>query len=81
MVFDSKHSYHVCRDKSLFIRAITCEHDRVTMPSGETKVGFVSLKQEALFIKSQLKCKWRSSHLSFGGYIDMTQKLDLLALN
>ena len=37
-MFDSVHSYHICRDKSLFTRVIACEHERVTLPSGEEAV-------------------------------------------
>ena len=34
-MFNSIHLYHICRDKSLFTRVMTCEHERVTLPSSE----------------------------------------------
>ena len=37
-VFDSVHPYHICRDKKLFTRVMACEHERVTLPSGEEVV-------------------------------------------
>ena len=37
-VFDFVHSYHICRDKSLFSRVMACEDEMVTLPSGEKVV-------------------------------------------
>ena len=37
-VFDSVHSYHIYRDKSYFTRVMACEHERVTLLSGEEVV-------------------------------------------
>ena len=34
-VFNFTHSYHICRDKRLFTRVMACEHEWVTLPSGE----------------------------------------------
>ena len=37
-LFDSVHSCHICRDKNLFTRVMACEHEKVTLPSGEEVV-------------------------------------------
>ena len=37
-MFDFVHPCYICRDKSLFTRVMTCEHEKETLPSGENVV-------------------------------------------
>ena len=63
-VFDSVHPYHICRDESLFTRVMACEHERVTLPSGEKVVieaiGEVHMRMHNGIVRKLGRCEIHS---------------------